>query len=389
MPADPTAFETFRLAVPEADLADLRERLARTRWPDAGPDETWASGVPLDVLRPLAAHWQDGFDWRAEEARLNAFPQLTTTLDGERVHLVHARSPEPGALPLLLTHGWPGSVLEMLDVLGPLTDPRAYGGDPADAFHVVAPSIPGYPFSGPLRGSGWDPARVARAWVTLMGRLGYDRYGTQGGDWGSYVSREVGVAAPENVVGVHLNMLYQRPTADEVAALGPLAPDEEERFEQVRRFQRDGAGYSHLQSTRPQTLAYALTDSPVGQLAWVVEKFHEWTDLTSGGLLADPVDRDRVLADVSAYWFTRTAGSSAQLYRAAARAGRTLRPLAVPTGVAVFPHDIVRPVRRLAERSDHLVHWTEMPRGGHFAAMEEPGLLVDDVRAFFRGLRPT
>ncbi|KQT90977.1 epoxide hydrolase [Marmoricola sp. Leaf446] len=378
----------FTVEVPEAEVEDLRERVRRTRWPAPAPGETvagqeWSRGVPVGYLRELAAYWSEEFDWRTHEAQLNALPQLTTTIDGARVHLVHERSPEPDALPLVMTHGWPGSVLEFLDVVGPLTDPVAHGGDARDAFHVVAPSIPGYTWSGPLTEPGWDPARVGRAFATLMARLGYDRYAAQGGDWGSTITREIGIADPEHVVGVHLNMLIQRPQD-----LDALEGEERERAAEVHRYLSDGSGYRKIQATRPQTLAYALTDSPVGQLAWIVEKFREWTDPGTGsGLPEDAVDRDRVLADVSAYWFTRTAGSSAQLYLEAAAARRGVVRSEVPTGVAVFPRDIARPIRRLAEEHDRIVRWTEMDRGGHFAALEEPDLLVEDVRAMFRGLR--
>lgn len=372
----------FTVDVPEADLEDLRARLAATRWPAESPDDDWVRGVPGSYLRELAAYWQHDFDWRSQERLLNGPEQFTTTIDGQRVHFWHVRSPEPDALPLVLTHGWPGSVVEFLDVIGPLTDPVAHGGRAADAFHVVAPSIPGYTFSGPVTEPGWDPARVGAAFATLMGRLGYELYAAQGGDWGSTITREIGLADPEHVVGVHLNMLIQRaPRGDD----RDLTDEEQARVAEVTRYVEDGSGYRGIQATRPQTLAYALTDSPVGQLAWIVEKFREWTD--NEGLPEDAVSRDRMLANVSLYWFTRTAGSSAQLYYEAARAARGVRPSTVPTGVAVFPHDIARPIRRLAEQTDRIVRWTELDRGGHFAALEEPDLLVEEVRAMFRDLR--
>ena len=297
------------------------------------------------------------------------------------MHFLHVRSPQPDALPLIMTHGWPGSVVEFMEVIGPLTDPGAYGGDPQDAFHLVIPSIPGYGFSGPTRERGWNVTRVALAWDELMRRLGYPRYGAQGGDWGSAISRELGVAIPEHIIGVHLNML---------APVGHEPPDldarDRSRIERLRRFRGTGTGYSAIQSTRPQTVSYGLTDSPAGQLAWIAEKFGEWTD---GGLTA--VDRDQLLTNITIYWLTRTAGSSARLYyeAAAARAGSRPAPAvsAAPTGVAVFPEEIAAPVRRLAEQSNNIVHWSEFDRGGHFAAMEEPDLLIGDVRLFFRALR--
>ena len=372
----------FTVDVPEADLEDLRSRLAATRWPAESPDDDWVRGVPGSYLRELTHYWQHDFDWRAQERLLNGPEQFTTTIDGQRVHFWHVGSPEPGALPLVLTHGWPGSVVEFLDVVGPLTDPVAHGGNAADAFHVVAPSIPGYTFSGPVTEPGWDPARVGAAFATLMGRLGYERYAAQGGDWGSTITREIGLADPDHVVGVHLNMLIQRaPRGDD----GDLTDEEQARVDEVTRYVKDGSGYRSIQATRPQTLAYGLTDSPVGQLAWIVEKFREWTD--NDGLPEDALSRDRMLANVSLYWFTRTAGSSAQLYYEAARAARGVRPSTVPTGVAVFPRDIARPIRRLAEQTDRIVRWTELERGGHFAALEEPDLLVEEVRAMFRDLR--
>jgi epoxide hydrolase len=373
--------EEFRIDIPQAELDELQDRLARTRWPDQVPEAGWDYGISLADVRELAAYWGTGYDWRLHERRLNGFPQFSTEIDGQRVHFLHVRSPQPDALPLIMTHGWPGSVVEFMEVIGPLTDPGAYGGDPQDAFHLVIPSIPGYGFSGPTRERGWNVTRVALAWDELMRRLGYPRYGAQGGDWGSAISRELGVAVPEHIIGVHLNML---------APVGHEPPDldarDRSRIERLRRFRGAGTGYSAIQSTRPQTVSYGLTDSPAGQLAWIAEKFGEWTD---GGLTA--VDRDQMLTNITVYWLTRTAGSSARLYyeAAAARAGARPAPAvsAAPTGVAVFPEEIAAPVRRLAEQSNNIVHWSEFDRGGHFAAMEEPDLLIGDVRLFFRALR--
>lgn len=342
--------------------------------------------MPVGHVRDLAARWAGGFDWRAQEARLNAVPQFTTEIDGQRVHLLHARSPEPNALPLVLTHGWPGSVFEFLDVVGPLSDPRAHGGDPADAFHVVVPSLPGYGFSVPLAGSGWNAPRIAAAWAELMDRLGYERFGAQGGDWGSAVSRELGILAPERVAGVHLNMLLTFPPQEPDGQEG-VPPEELERLEAAfGRYDRELSGYAIVQSQKPQTLAFALADSPAGQLAWIVEKFHDWTD--NGGAPEDAVDRDLLLTNVSLYWFTNTGGTSANLYRGADATWGMPSVSTAPTGIAVFPKEIAAPSRALAERDNpKIVRWTEFDRGGHFAAMEEPDLLVGDVRAFFRGLR--
>jgi pimeloyl-ACP methyl ester carboxylesterase len=384
-----TAIQSFRIDIPQAELDDLRRRLAGARWPAELPGVGWSRGVPLGYLQQLADYWRSGYDWRTHEAQLNQFPQFTTTLDGQHVHFLHVRSPEPNALPLLLTHGWPGSIVEFMKIIGPLTDPRAYGGDAADAFHVVAPSIPGFGFSGPTREIGWNTARVARAFAALMDRLGYDRYGAQGGDTGAIVSPELGRIAADHVVGVHVNA----PTVG-FMPFGPLEPADEAaltdaeraRLKRAAYYNQELLGYAMVQSTRPQTLAYALTDSPIGQLAWIVEKFQEWTD-PAAELPDDAVDRDQMLTDVSVYWLTRTAGSSAQLYYEGAHSGLwgPPAPSTTPTGVAVFPQDVA--LRGIADRSYNIVHWSEFARGGHFAAMEAPDLLVGDIRAFFRRFR--
>ncbi|MFD5403316.1 epoxide hydrolase family protein [Streptomyces griseorubiginosus] len=386
----------FRVDIPQRDLDDLHARLDRTRWPDDLSATGWAYGVPAAYLRELAHHWRHSYDWRAAEAELNAWPQFTTVIDGTTVHFAHVRSPEPDATPLILTHGWPGSIVEFLDVVGPLTDPAAHGGDPADAFHVVVPSIPGFGLSGPPADTGWEAGRIAGAWAELMTRLGYDRFGAQGGDWGAAISRELGRAHPGRVVGVHLTLLpgaqaTREPTEEELAALEP--GERERTLESWRRWRdwsSEGTGYAVLNSTRPQTLGYALTDSPVGQLAWIVEKFQAWTD--SAELPEEAVDRDRLLTNVMLYWLTGTAASAARIYyeRAHADGDRAARPTApstAPTALALFPAELQIPLRHKAERTENIVRWTELGRGGHFAAMEEPDLLVDDVRAFFRQLR--
>ena len=384
------AIHPFRVEIPQADLDDLHDRLARTRWPDELPGVGWSRGVPLGYLQELAGYWRDGYDWRGQEARLNQLPQFTTEIDGQRIHFLHVRSPEPDALPLIVTHGYPGSVVEFLDLVGPLTDPRAHGGDPADAFHLVAPSLPGYGFSTPVREPGWAMGRTSRAWVELMARLGYDRYGGQGGDIGAGVTGMLANLDPGHVVGVHLN---SDPLAVAAVALPP--GDEADKaavtdahrasLEWMRRFQADGLGYLELQRTRPQTVAYALTDSPVGQLAWIVEKFKEWTD-PAADLPEDAVDRDQLLTNVSIYWFTGTGASAAQFLYETAHAQDWPGPADVPQGWAVFAanDDLVR---RLVDPDGRIEHWSEFDRGGHFAAMEAPDLLVEDVRAFFRKLR--
>jgi len=386
-PSD-TTIRPFRIDVPQADLDDLRDRLRRTRWPDELPGVGWSRGVPLAYLKELAGYWADGYDWRKQEARLNEHPQFTTTIDGANVHFLHVRSREPHALPLLLTHGWPGSIVEFLNAIGPLTDPRAHGGDPADAFHLVIPSIPGYGLSGPTREPGWTTGRVARAWAELMARLDYQRYGAQGGDWGAFVSPELGRVDPDHVIGVHVNAATLG-----FIPLGPVDPEELASFTDAekQRLERlnsstagPGNGYFEVQAHRPQTLAYALTDSPVGQLAWIVERFKEWTH--DADVPEDAVDRDQLLTNVMLYWLTGTASSSGRMYYENMHAGFSPQPPATtPTGVALFAED--HAIRRYGERGNNIVHWTEFDRGGHFAAMEAPDLLVDDVRGFFRGQR--
>jgi pimeloyl-ACP methyl ester carboxylesterase len=386
-----TDITPFRIDIPDADITDLHERLARTRWPDELPGVGWAYGIPLGYVRELADYWRTEYDWRGHEAELNAYDQFTTTIDGTNVHFLHVRSPHPNARPLLVTHGWPGSVAEFLKIIEPLTNPA----DAADAFHLVMPSIPGYGFSGPTGETGWDVPRVASAFGELMSRLGYERFGVHGGDWGSMISRQAGIQLAERVSGVHLTMLptgvqLTKPTDEELAGLSEA--EQKQRvasYEQMVRFRTDGAAYGMQQSTRPQTLSYGLTDSPAGQLAWITEKFKEWTD--SADRPEDAVDRDQLLTNVSIYWFTATAGSSARLYYETARSGGgwgSKRPSSTtPTGVAVFHRELSIPVRSIAEKSDNIVQWTEYEHGGHFAAMEQPEALVADIRTFFRSLK--
>ena len=371
----------FRIDVAQSDLEDLHDRLARTRWPDEPPGGGWGYGVALDYVKEMARYWRASYDWRKDEARLNEFPQFTTTVDGQNVHFLHVRSHEDGALPLVLTHGWPGSVAEFTEIIGPLTDPRSHGGDPDDAFHVVVPSIPGYGFSGPTRDAGWDSARTARAWDELMGRLGYARYGAHGGDAGALITRELGILKPEGLVGVHLLQIFAFPSGDP-AELEGLSEFEQGFFQILSNFE-DRMGYVKIQSTRPQTLAYGLVDSPAGQLAWNSELF-----MGFDGENVNNVDRDRFLTHVTVFWLTATAGSSARQYYEDARTGAGYRevPNTTPTGVAVFPNDF-RSVRRFAERANNIVHWSQFDRGGHFAAMDAPDLLVEDLRTFFRRFR--
>ena len=378
--------QTFKIDVPEADLRDLRDRLARTRWPDDLPDVDWTYGVPVDYLKKLAGYWRTGYDWRAQEARLNSHPQFTTTIDGQNIHFLHVRSAQPNALPLLLTHGWPGSVAEFLDVIGPLSNPSSHGAKAADAFHLVIPSLPGFGFSGPTREKGWNAGRVAVAWAKLMERLGYQRYGAQGGDMGALVSPELAYVDTEHVVGIHLNAATVGfiPWGQvDAAQLEGFSESEKAGYARLQRFLSEGNGYFQIQATRPQTLAYGLQDSPAGQLAWIVDKFHEWTH----GPMEQAIDRDRILTNVILYWITGTGGSSARMYyenmHATPNWGRPTPRTTIR--VANFAEDVA--IRRYGENTSNIVHWSDFDQGGHFAAMEAPDLFVKDVRDFFRSLR--
>ncbi|MEU6741209.1 epoxide hydrolase family protein [Streptosporangium sandarakinum] len=403
---NPQGIRPFRIDVSQARLDDLRDRLARTRWPDELPGVGWSRGVPLEYLKELAEHWRTRYDWRAHEAALNEYPQYLTTIDEQNIHFMHIRSPEVDALPLVLLHGWPGGIVDFLDVIGPLSNPRAHGGAPADAFHLVIPSLPGFGFSTPLAGPGMNAAKMADALVQLMSRLGYERYGVQGYDTGAWVAPRMGEKSPDQVVGVHVNALITFPAGEE-GEMDGLSPIEQRRWQAMQDF---NDGYLQCNSKRPQTVTYGLHDSPVGQLAWIVEKFKEFTD-PEEGLPEDSVDRDRILTDVSLYWLTGTAGSAAQIYyeeiSANAWSGpdtaqgdgvedgaawdgdaggrREAQRGTVPTGVLVSAHDVT--IRRWAERDHNVVHWTELGKGGHFLSMEAPDLLVDDVRGFFGKLR--
>jgi pimeloyl-ACP methyl ester carboxylesterase len=381
-----TEIRPFRIAARDDELDDLRRRLTSTRWPDPEPVDDWSQGIPASYVQDLCAYWADGYDWRAREARLNEFPQFTTpiSVDGCEpldIHFLHVRSPHDDAVPLVMTHGWPGSVAEFEDVIGPLTDPTAYGGDAADAFHVVCPSLPGYGFSGKPTEPGWGVARIAAAWSELMTRLGYDRYGAQGGDWGAMVTTLIGSRHPEHCLGIHLNMAVVLPPAAD-----DLTEAEQRSVDSLQHHRRWGSGYSKQQSTRPQTLGYGLADSPAAQCAWIIEKFHEWTD--NDGSPEDAVDRDRLLDNVMLYWLPNSGASSARLYWESLRSSPFEIPQ-VPVGCSIFPHEIFRPSRRWAEGhfGDRLVRFNELDRGGHFAAFEEPDLFVDEVRATFRAMR--
>jgi len=377
------SIDPFHIDVGNSLLDDLRDRLARTRFPDQIDGTGWDYGMPVDYLRELVEYWRDSYDWRAQEARLNSFSQFVTEVDGQSIHFLHVRSAHGDALPLLLTHGWPGSVVEFLDVIPRLTDPEAFGGSSADAFHVVTPSLPGYGFSEPPRTAGWDEHRIANAFSTLMSRLGYTRYVAQGGDWGAQVTTRIGGLDPEHCAAIHLNMALGVPPG----GTEPLTEEEQADLSATRRFIREESGYANEQGTKPQTLGVALNDSPAGLLAWIVEKLRTWSDCD--GHPENCFTRDQMLTNVMLYWATQTSASSARLYWESRHGGGT-QPLpfvTAPTGVARYPKEILRWPRPWVARQYNVVHWAVMERGGHFAAMEQPELFVDDLRTFFRSVR--
>jgi pimeloyl-ACP methyl ester carboxylesterase len=368
----------YRIDVPDAVLDDLQERLARTRWPESETVDDWTQGIPLAYTKELAAYWADGYDWRSREAALNKFDQYQTEIDGLDFHFIHQRSPHDDALPLVMTHGWPGSVVEFHKVIEPLTNPPS--GRAEDAFHVVCPSLPGYGFSAKPTGTGWGVEKIAEAWETLAGRLGYDRYGAQGGDWGAAVTTQIGRNGG-HCVGIHLNM----PIAKPAAGSGELTEDDQLGLAAFVEHRKWGTGYSKQQSTRPQTLGYGLVDSPVGQLAWVVEKFWAWADCN--GHPEKVFSRDELLDNVMMYWVTGSGASSARLYWESFNKFVSDGRVELPTGVASFPKEILRTPRSWCEEAFNITHWTTMPRGGHFGAFEQPELFVDDVRTFFATVR--
>jgi pimeloyl-ACP methyl ester carboxylesterase len=384
-----TEIRPFRIEVPQSDLDDLRARLARTRWADVPPGTSaaplelpagakrpigWQHGVPTEYVRDLVDYWQTGYDWRAWEARLNSYPQFTTTIDGQNVHFLHIKSPEPDALPLILTHGWPGSIVEYLNVIGPLTDPRSHGGDSSDAFDLVIPSLPGYGFSGPPPEPGWDNYRIAAAWVGLMHRLGYERYGAAGNDAGSLISPEVGRLDPKHVVGVHVTQVFSFPSGDPTE-VAELSEEDQAGMAVLNWFWQNLGAFNQLHSQQPQTLAHALADTPAGLLGW------------NSQLMGPDLDNDFVLTNTMIYWLTGTSGSAIRLYYENARATPPSEPTTVPLGLAMADGDFIS-IRRLAER-DHknIVSWRRYPSGSHYAAHLVPNQLSGDIRQFFRALR--
>jgi epoxide hydrolase len=379
----------FRIEIPDADLRDLRERLDRIRWPEDETVEDWSQGAPLAYLRELCGYWAAEYDWRATEARLNALPQYRTEIDGLGIHFIHQRSPHPDALPLVITHGWPGSIIEFMKVIGPLADPTAHGGDAGDAFHVVCPALPGYGFSDKPARPGWNVERIARAWTRLMAQLGYERYGAQGSDWGTSISASIGQQDSEQVAGIHLTPPLAPP---DPATLDDPTERERAALASLEHSREWDSGYSQEHATRPQTIGYALVDSPAGLCAWIIEKFWAWTDCE--GHPENALSRDELLDNLMMYWLPGTGASSARLYWESIRqvnewiAGPIRDTVAAPTGCSIFPKEIQRPSRRWAERRfTNIRYWNELDRGGHFAAFEQPELFVSEVRSFFRLVR--
>jgi pimeloyl-ACP methyl ester carboxylesterase len=379
--------EPFRIDVPETVVRDLRERLARTRFPDEIPSSGWTYGSNLDYLRELVAYWRERYDWRAEEARLNRFHHFRSRVGDLRIHYIHERGVGPKPMPLVITHGWPGSVAEFTEIIGPLTDPARHGGDAADAFDVVAPSMPGYGFSDHATTPGMDAERIAGLWAELMAGLGYRRFGAQGGDWGSMVSTYLGMRHAAVVIGIHLNMVIAFPP-DRANPVEGLTQDEVVDLMSAQQFLKEETGYQRIQGTKPQTLGYALNDSPAGLAAWIVEKFRTWSDCD--GDVERRFTKDQLLTNIMLYWVTESATSSCRLYFEMMHADKfppTNVRVEVPTGCAIFEKEIIKPPRKWVERMYKVTHWTRFPKGGHFAAMEEPAALVEDIRAFFRPLR--
>ena len=379
------AITPFTLSVPESELEDLRRRLAATRWPEKETVGDWTQGSPLAKVQELCRHWATNYDWRRAETRLNALGQFKTRIDDLDIHFLHVRSPHPQALPLIITHGWPGSVMEFMKVIGPLTDPTAFGGKAEDAFHVVAPSLPGFGFSERPSARGWGVERIAKAWTTLMGRLGYERWVAQGGDWGAAVTTGIGVLKPKGCAAIHVNMPLVFPDAEDLGDMSKLTPREQSALGAMAHYQAQDSGYSKQQSTRPQSLGYGLTDSPSGQAAWIYEKMWAWTD--NQGAPEDVLSQDEMLDNIMLYWLSATGASSARLYWESFGSFSSTN-LDLPVGVSIYPKEIFRPTRKWAERRmKNIIHWNELDKGGHFAAWEQPDLYVQEIRTCFAQVR--
>ncbi|MDG1943585.1 MAG: alpha/beta fold hydrolase [Halioglobus sp.] len=376
----------FKVAIADSELHELQQRLERARWPENEPCNGWEQGIPLSYARELAAYWSTEYDWRRFETKLNSWPQFMTEIDGTDIHFIHRTSPHKNALPLIISHGWPGSIVEFHKVIDALADPTAHGGTAKDAFHVVAPCLPGYGFSGKPTSTGTSVEKIGRMWGQLMERLGYSSYVAQGGDWGSMVTQSMGMTETEHCAGIHINMPIVAPDPDTMA---DLTPQEQTALEDMGAYVEKGSGYSKQQSTYPQTLGYGLADSPIGQMAWVVEKFYMWTDCEKNGTRhpENVLTKDELLDNVMLYWLNNAGASSARLYWESFN-DANMDPIALPVGCSIFPKEIFRSSRRWAEkRFSNLIHWNELEQGGHFAALEQPELFIEEVRTCFRTLR--
>jgi pimeloyl-ACP methyl ester carboxylesterase len=381
-----TQITPFKVAVTDAELTDLKTRLKLTRWPEQETCEDWDQGIPLQYTRELAAYWENDYDWRRFETKLNSWPQFLTTIDDIDIHFIHVRSPHEDALPLIISHGWPGSLVEFHKIIDALANPTAHGGDAADAFHVVAPCLPGYGFSGKPTKTGTSVEKIARMWGQLMARLGYDRYVAQGGDWGSIITQAMGISETTHCAGIHVNMPLVAPDAD---TMSDLTEREQAALADMGAYGDIGSGYSKQQSTYPQTLGYGLADSPVGQMAWVVEKFYVWTDCERNGTRhpENVLSRDELLDNVMFYWLNNAAASSARLYWESFNSAN-MDPIDMPVACSIFPKEIFRSSRRWAEkRFSNLIYWNELEQGGHFAALEQPEIFLQEIRNGFRPLR--
>ena len=372
----------FKVDIPQAQLDDLKTRLANTRWPDQEPVNDWSQGAPLNTVKSLCEYWQHNYDWRRCERELNSHPQFTTDIDGLKIHFLHIRSPHDNAMPMIMTHGWPGSILEFMKVIGPLTNPTAHGGSAEDAFHLVIPSLPGYGFSGKPTTTGWGLERIADAWITLMSRLGYPNYVAQGGDWGSGVTSAIGRRHPPECLAIHINMAIARPSEEDLAS---LTERDKKALADHKHYLDADSGYAMIQKSRPQSVGYGLADSPAAQAAWIYEKFHSWTD--NNGRPEDALSIDQMLDDISIYWLTNSAASSARLYWESFNS-MIAKPMSMPCGISIFPKELFRPARHWAERVyQNLIHWNELDKGGHFAAFEQPEIFVNEVRTCFAKIR--
>lgn len=377
-----TDIHPFEIETPQADIDDLKARLAMTRLPEKETPDDWSQGIPLEYVKEILEYWQKEYDWRRAETRINQFPQFKTEVDGLGVHFIHARSTEENALPLIMTHGWPGSVVEFLNIIGPLTDPVAHGGNAEDAFHVICPSLPGFAYSDKPSSPGWSTVKIGAAWSKLMARLGYDRYVAQGGDWGSIVTPAIAAADPEHCAAIHLTMPIAPPDPE---TFDSLTEREKAAAAQWQHYQDSDSGYSKQQGTRPQTLGYGLVDSPIGQAAWILEKFWAWTDCN--GHPENAISRDELLDNVMVYWLTATGASSARIYWESLNLNNA-ETLSTPTGISQFPKELLPTSRRWAEkRFTNVVYYNELERGGHFASLEEPEVFVKEVRDCFRQFR--